>query len=109
MEEPANGAPPAHTPPPEPDGREPLDRLLGLIGPRVDEVRALIEEASSRWRGDAVRVGEGTRQRLRDVFRELGLVTRDDWDELELRVAQIEHRLRLLEQREDEKPWPTVA
>jgi polyhydroxyalkanoate synthesis regulator phasin len=48
-----------------------------------------------------VRVGEGTRHRLRDLFRELGLVTRDDWDELELRVAQLEHRLRLLE---DEKP-----
>jgi hypothetical protein len=25
-------------------------------------------------------------------------VTREDWDELELRVAQIEHRLRLVEQ-----------
>jgi BMFP domain-containing protein YqiC len=24
-------------------------------------------------------------------------VTRDEWDELELRVAQLEHRLRLLE------------
>jgi BMFP domain-containing protein YqiC len=24
-------------------------------------------------------------------------VTRDQWDELELRVAQLEHRLRLLE------------
>jgi polyhydroxyalkanoate synthesis regulator phasin len=34
---------------------------------------------------------------LRDLFRELGLVTREDWDELELRVAQLEHRLRLLE------------
>jgi BMFP domain-containing protein YqiC len=33
------------------------------------------------------------------VFRELGLVTRDEWDELELRVAQIEHRLRLVESR----------
>jgi BMFP domain-containing protein YqiC len=27
----------------------------------------------------------------------LGLVTREDWDELELRIAQLEHRLRLLE------------
>ena len=29
----------------------------------------------------------------------LGLVTRDEWDELELRVAQLEHRLRLVESR----------
>jgi polyhydroxyalkanoate synthesis regulator phasin len=59
----------------------------------------LLEEATTRWRGDALRVGEGTRLRLREVFRELGLVTRDDWDELELRVAQLEHRIRLLEDR----------
>ena len=79
-----------------------LERLLALVGPRVDEVRSLLGDSTSRWRGDALRVGEGTRQRLRDVFRELGLVTRDDWDELELRVAQIEHRLSLLEKRADE-------
>src|SRR5215471_15883454 len=81
--------------------RDPFDWLGALLGPRVDELRALLDELGARWRGDAVRVGEGTRHRLRDLFRELGLVTRDDWDELELRVAQLEHRLRLLE---DEKP-----
>jgi polyhydroxyalkanoate synthesis regulator phasin len=80
--------------------RDPFDWLGALVGPRIDELRALLDELGARWRGDAVRVGEGTRHRLRDLFRELGLVTRDDWDELELRVAQLEHRLRLLE---DEK------
>ena len=34
---------------------------------------------------------------LRAMLDELGLVTRDEWDELELRVAQLEHRLRLVE------------
>ncbi len=34
---------------------------------------------------------------LRAFADELGLVTRDDIDELELRVAQLEHRLKLLE------------
>ena len=81
--------------------RDPFDWLGALLGPRVDELRALLDELAARWRGDAVRVGEGTRHRLRDLFHELGLVTRDDWDELELRVAQLEHRLRLLE---DERP-----
>jgi BMFP domain-containing protein YqiC len=33
------------------------------------------------------------------VLHELGLVTRDEWEELELRVAQLEHRLRLVEGR----------
>jgi polyhydroxyalkanoate synthesis regulator phasin len=77
--------------------RDPVERVLAAIGLRVDEARSLFDEATSRWRGDAVRVSEGTRNRLRDLFRELGLVTRDDLDELELRVAQLEHRLRLVE------------
>jgi polyhydroxyalkanoate synthesis regulator phasin len=81
--------------------RDPLERLLALIGPRLDEFRSLLEEASSRWRGDAVRMGEGTRERLNKLFYELGLITREDWDELDLRVAQLEHRLRLLEQKDD--------
>jgi hypothetical protein len=111
MDEPGNGKEPVE--PVEPDapyeagsdfGRDAAERLFSLIGPRVDEVRSLLGDSTSRWRGDAVRVGEGTRNRLRDLFRELGLVTREDWDELELRVAQVEHRLSLLERAEDEKP-----
>jgi polyhydroxyalkanoate synthesis regulator phasin len=82
----------------EPD---PLDRLISMIGPKLDEFRALVDEATTRWRGDALRFGEGSRHRLNAFFYELGLITRDDWDELDLRVAQLEHRLRLLEQRLD--------
>jgi polyhydroxyalkanoate synthesis regulator phasin len=82
-------------------GRDTLERLVGLLGLRLDEARSLAEEASSRWRGDRIRVGEGTRRRIRELAREVGLVTRDDWDELELRVAQLEHRLRLLESRDE--------
>ena len=86
--------------------RDPFDRLGALLGPRLDELRSLLDELSGRWRGDAVRVGEGTRQRLRDLFRELGLVTRDEWDDLELRVAQLEHRLRLVETKPQPLPVP---
>ena len=74
-----------------------LERLLGLLGPRLDELRSLLDDLGSRWRGDAIRVGEGSRRRVQELARELGLVTRLEWDELELRVAQLEHRLRLLE------------
>ena len=66
-------------------------------GMRKEEARAWIEEATTRWRGDAVRVGERAGATLHNALRELGLVTRDEWDELELRVAQLEHRVRLLE------------
>jgi polyhydroxyalkanoate synthesis regulator phasin len=83
------------------DEREPLEKMLAAIGLRVDEARSLLEGATSRWRGDTLRINEGTRHRLHTLFRELGLVTREDWEELELRVAQLEHRLRLVEDRPD--------
>ena len=75
------------------------DTLAERGGMSKDEVRAWIDEATTRWRGDAVRVGERAGATLHGALRELGLVTRDEWDELELRVAQLEHRLRLLESR----------
>ena len=73
------------------------DALATRGGMSRDEVRGWIDEATTRWRGDAVRVGERAGATLNGVLRELGLVTREEWDELELRVAQLEHRLRLLE------------
>ena len=75
------------------------DSLAARGGMSKEEVRGFIDEATARWRGDAVRVGERAGSTLHGAFRELGLVTRDEWDELELRVAQIEHRLRLVESR----------
>ena len=64
---------------------------------RRDEARALIDDVSARWRGDATRLGEKAGATLDTLFRELGLVTKDDLEDLELRIAQLEHRLRLLE------------
>ncbi len=77
-----------------------LDRLLAVLGPRLDELRSLVDDLGGRWRGDAVRVGEGSKRRIQELAREVGLVTRTEWDELELRVAQLEHRLRLVEDRD---------
>ena len=74
-----------------------FERLFALLGPRLDEARSLFDDLTSRWRGDALRVGEGSKRRAQELARELGLVTRDEYDELELRVAQLEHRLRLVE------------
>jgi len=85
-------------------GSDSFERLLQLLGPRLDEMRSLVDDLGARWRGDALRVGEGTRRRVQDLARELGLVTRDEWDELELRVAQLEHRLRLVEDAPADRP-----
>ncbi len=73
------------------------DALAEKGGLRRDEARALVRDLGARWRGDAVRLGERAGDSLQGVFAELGIVLRDDYDELELRVAQLEHRLRLLE------------
>jgi polyhydroxyalkanoate synthesis regulator phasin len=81
----------------EPGKDDSFERLIAILGPRLDELRSLADDFTSRWRGDALRVGESSRRRIQDVARELGLVTSEEWDELELRVAQLEHRLRLLE------------
>lgn len=69
---------------------EVLDELLGQLPARV--------------RGSRTRAGEQTMALLRSLADDLNLVTRDDLDELELRVAQLEHRLTLLEAPHDAPP-----
>jgi polyhydroxyalkanoate synthesis regulator phasin len=82
------------------DRAEELAReLTGRGELRRDEVRQTIEEAMTRWRGDASRITERAGESLQSLFDQLGLVTRESYEELELRVAQLEHRLRLAESR----------
>jgi polyhydroxyalkanoate synthesis regulator phasin len=80
---------------------ERLDELAGELadkgGMRRDEVRQLLEDSLTRWRGDATRLGERAGESLAGLARQLGLVTREELEELELRIAQLEHRLRLIE------------
>jgi polyhydroxyalkanoate synthesis regulator phasin len=63
----------------------------------LDAVEELLLELPARLRGGRTRISEQAISVLRALVDELNLVTRDDLDELELRVAQLEHRLRLLE------------
>jgi len=75
------------------------DELATIGGVRKDEARARIDELSTRWRGDAIRMRERAGGSIERFARELGLVSRTEYEELELRLAQVEHRLRLLEER----------
>ena len=70
----------------------------------LDTVEELLAELPSRVRGSRERLSEGAVSALRGLADELNLVTRDELDELELRVAQLEHRLRLLESPPDLPP-----
>ena len=64
----------------------------------------LVAELPARVRGSRGRVEEQAITSLRTLVRELGVATREELDELELRVAQLEHRLRLLEREADSAP-----
>jgi polyhydroxyalkanoate synthesis regulator phasin len=74
-----------------------VDELAGRGKVTREEARELVDEIVGRWRGEAGRVGERAGSTLSGVFREVGLVTRREYEELELRLAQLEHRLRLIE------------
>ena len=75
------------------------DRILEVI-------EELFAELPARLRGSRERVSSGATEALRSFADELGLVSREDLDELELRVAQLEHRLKLLEGPRDLPPPP---
>ena len=70
----------------------------------LDVLEELLVELPARVRGSRAKLSEQTLGLLRSLIDELNLVTRDDLDELELRVAQLEHRLRLVEARDDLTP-----
>ena len=82
------------------------DELARTGGMRRDEARELIEQTAHRWRGEALRVSERAGAGLEGFFQQLGLVSRSELEELELRVAQLEHRLRLVEGEPPSAPPP---
>jgi len=63
----------------------------------LDAFEELVAELPSRVRGSRERLSDGASSLLQAIVDEFDLVTRDELDEVELRVAQLEHRLRLLE------------
>ncbi len=81
---------------------ERADRLAEELARRGamgrDEARSLIDEVTLRWRGTTAGLGQRAGAGVEGVLRELGLVTREEYEELELRLAQLEHRLRLMEE-----------
>ena len=70
----------------------------------VDAIEELILELPARVRGSRTKLSEQALAAVHALVDDLNLASRDELDELELRVAQLEHRLRLLEQRHDAPP-----
>ena len=73
------------------------DELGRRFGLEREEVRTAISDVIESWRREAGRVSEGTGSTAARIAADLGVASRTALDELELRVAQLEHRLKLLE------------
>jgi polyhydroxyalkanoate synthesis regulator phasin len=73
------------------------DDLARRVGIDRDEMRAAVRDVLMGWRREASRLGGHRGEARERALARLGLVRRDEHDDLVLRVAQLEHRLRLLE------------
>jgi BMFP domain-containing protein YqiC len=62
-------------------------------------LRQLVEEVGAQLRSGVEKLGDLPHETGDVIARELGLATREELEALELRLAQLEHRLKLLEQR----------
>ena len=60
-------------------------------------LRQLVEELAVQLRAGVDKLGDLPQETGERIARELGLVTREEYDALALRLAQLEHRLKLLE------------
>jgi hypothetical protein len=78
------------------------------MSPQVSTLKTVAEAFAAWVRDEGSRAGETASENISAVLRELGFISRDDYDELVLRVAQLEHRLRLLEAAEA-TPIPAPA
>jgi polyhydroxyalkanoate synthesis regulator phasin len=73
------------------------EELARRLGVDRDEVRAAVADIVDTWRREASRLGESTEATASRLASDLGVASQRALDELDLRVAQIEHRVKLLE------------
>jgi polyhydroxyalkanoate synthesis regulator phasin len=82
-------------------GVEAVDELAGELASRVGiertELRDAIRDTIASWRAEARKVGAHQDELTEQMLRRLGLARREEIDDLQLRLAQLEHRLRLVE------------
>jgi len=73
------------------------DDLARRIGVERDELRRVVRDTVASWRRDAEHAARRREEGLERLVGRLQLARRVEIDDLNLRVAQLEHRLRLLE------------
>jgi polyhydroxyalkanoate synthesis regulator phasin len=77
------------------------DDLAQRVGIDRHEMRTALRDALSGWKHDAERVAARREESLERALSRFGLVRREEHDDLALRVAQLEHRLKLLERQRE--------
>ena len=73
------------------------DDLARRVGIERDQMRSAVRDTVASWRAEAERLGSLPSDARERAIDKLGVVRRDEADDLALRVAQLEHRVRLLE------------
>ena len=73
------------------------DDLARRLGVDRDAARSSVRDTIASWRGEAERLGGRHDEAIERVLERLGVVRRAEVEDLQLRVAQLEHRIRLLE------------
>ncbi len=77
------------------------DDLARRVGVERAEMRAAVQDTFASWRREAERLGDRRAELGDRAFEKLGVVRREEVEDLALRVAQLEHRIRLLERQSD--------
>ena len=73
------------------------DDLARRVGVDRNAMRDAMRDTVASWRAELERLGDRRDQALERGLGRAGLARREDLEDLALRVAQLEHRLRLLE------------
>jgi polyhydroxyalkanoate synthesis regulator phasin len=79
-------------------GQELVEELVNKGQMNADEGREVVERLVERSREEARAVLKKADSSLHTAYRELGLGSKQDLEELTLRVEQLEHRVALLEE-----------
>jgi polyhydroxyalkanoate synthesis regulator phasin len=92
------------------------ERVQGLVEEFVrrgqlsgDEGREMVERLVSRSKSEAQSVLKKADSSLHGAYRDMGLATRRELEDLDFRLRQVEHRIRLLEETSDGNSPPAAS
>ena len=83
------------------------DAIARRLGVERDAARGVVGDILASWRAELERFGDQRADAGDRALARVGLVRRDEIDDLLLKVAQLEHRLRLLERVGEPPERPT--